>query len=53
MSVQGPTSPSLATSEAKLFTDGRSGLHADTAQSALTVIFKLVIGGLTASSWLF
>ena len=37
----------LATSGARTFIDRRSGLHAEMAQSALPVIFKLVTGGLT------
>ena len=48
MSVQRTTPPALATSGARAFIDRRSGLHAETAQSALTVIFKLVISGLTS-----
>ena len=47
-SVQRLTSPPLATSGARAFIVRRRGLHAETAQSALTVIFKLVIGGLTS-----
>jgi len=39
--------PALASSEVRAFTDRRRGLYAETAQSALPVIFKLVIGGLT------
>ena len=33
---------------ARAFIDGGRALHAETAQSALTVIFKLVIGDLTS-----
>ena len=33
---------------ARAFIESRRGLHAETAQSALTVIFTLVIGGLTS-----
>ena len=33
---------------ARAFIDRRRGLHAETIQSALTVILKLVIGGLTS-----
>ena len=40
--------PGPATSGARAFTDGRRGLQAETAQFALTVIFKLIIGGLTS-----
>ena len=40
--------PTRATSGARAFIDRRRGLHAETAQSALTVIFKLVIGSLTS-----
>ena len=43
-SVQRPAPPG-ATSGARAFIDRRRGLHAETAQSALTVIFKLVMGG--------
>ena len=46
-SVQRPT-PGPATSEARAFTDKRRGLQAETAPLALTVIFKLIIGGLTS-----
>ena len=42
-----PTSPPVANSEARAFIDRRKGLHSGTAQSALTVTFKLVIGALT------
>ena len=42
-----PPPHTLASSGARAFTDRRRGLNAKTAQSALTVIFKLVIGGLT------
>ena len=45
---QSPTPPPLATSGARAFIDRRRRLHAETAQSALTVIFRLVIGGLTS-----
>ena len=43
-SVQRPAPPG-ATSGARAFIDGRRGLHTETAQSALTVSFKLVMGG--------
>ena len=36
----------LATSGARAFIGRRRGLHAETAQATLTVIFKLIIGGL-------
>ena len=39
--------PALASSEVRAFTDRRRGLYAETAQSALTVIFRLVVSGLT------
>ena len=43
--------PLLATNRARAFIDRSCGggevLHAETAQSALTVVFKLGIGGLT------
>ena len=39
--------PPLAISGARAFIDRRKGLHGEIAQSALTVIFRLVIGGLT------
>ena len=42
-SVQRPAPPG-ATSGARAFIDGRRGLHTETAQSALTVSFKLVMG---------
>ena len=42
-SVQRPAPPG-ATSGARAFIDRRRELHAETAQSALTVIFKLVMG---------
>ena len=42
------SSPALASSEARAFTNRRKGLYAETVQSALTVIFKLVISGLTS-----
>ena len=45
-SVQRPTPP-LIISRQEVFIDRRRGLHAETVQSALTVIFKLVMGGLT------
>ena len=38
--------PTLATSGARAFIDRRRGLHAETAESALTFIFRLVIGSL-------
>ena len=38
----------LATSGAKAFIDRRRGLDVGTAQSTLTVIFKLIISGLTS-----
>ena len=47
ISVQRLTPNPLASSGARTFIDRRSGLHAETAQSALTIIFKLVTGGLT------
>ena len=56
-SVQRPTPPTTTTHTrththsnrgARAFIDRRRGLHAETAQSALTVIFRLVIGGLTS-----
>ena len=43
--VQRPT-PSADNQGARVFIDRQRGLHAETAQSALTVILKLVIGGL-------
>ena len=43
-SVQRPAPPG-ATSGARAFIDGRRGLHTETAQSALTVSFRLVMGG--------
>ena len=46
-SIQRPTPDPLATCGARTSIDRRRGLHAEMAQSALTVIFKLVIGGLT------
>ena len=46
--VQRPTLPSLTVSGARAFIDRWRGLHAETAQSALTVIYKLVVGGLTS-----
>ena len=33
---------------AKAFVDGGRGIHAETVQSSLTVILKLVLGGLTS-----
>ena len=48
MAICPKTSSSLlATSGARAFID-RRGLHAETAQPALTVIFRLVISGLTS-----
>ena len=47
MSVQRPTSPTPATGGARAFIDRRRRPHAETEQSFLTVIFKLIIGGLT------
>ena len=52
-SVQRPTPPhppphTHSNRGARAFIDRRRGLHAETAQSALTVIFRLVIGGLTS-----
>ena len=38
----------LATRGARAFIDRRRGLHVDPAQSALIVIFKLVVGSLTS-----
>ena len=46
--VQRSTSPPLTVSGARAFIDRWRGLHAETAQSALTVIYKLVVGGLTS-----
>ena len=46
-SVQRLTPDPRATSGARTFIDRRRGLHAEMAQSSLTVIFKLVTGGLT------
>ena len=45
-----PPSPHthMATSGARAFIARRRGLHAETAQPALTVIFRLVISGLTS-----
>ena len=45
--VQRPTPPT-DNQGARAFIDRRRGLHAETAQAALTVILKLVIGGLTS-----
>ena len=42
-----PGSPTGETSGAGAFTDRRRGLPAETAQSALPVIWELVVGGLT------
>ena len=48
MAICPKTSSSLlATSGARAFID-RRGLHAETAQPSLTVIFRLVISGLTS-----
>ena len=44
-----PTSPPVANSEARAFIDRRKGLHSGTAQSALTVTFKLLFSGLTTT----
>ena len=41
--------PTLATSGARAFIDRRRGLHVETAESALTSIFRLVIGSLISS----
>ena len=46
--VQRSTSPPLTISGARAFIDRWRGLHAETAQSALTVIFKFVVDGLTS-----
>ena len=35
------------------FIDRRRALHAETAQTALTGIFRLVVGGLSSVIWLF
>ena len=43
-----PHPQQLATSGARAFVDRRKGLHAEAAQSALTVIFILVTDGLTS-----
>ena len=40
--------PPTDSQEARAFIDCRRGLHAETAQSALTVNLKLVISGLTS-----
>ena len=45
-SVQRPTPPMII-SRQEFFIDRQRGLHAESIQSALTVIFKLVMGGLT------
>ena len=49
ISVQRPTlpPPTPYNQGARAFIDGGRGLRAETAQSALTVILKLVIDGLT------
>ena len=47
MSIQRPTTPTPATGGARAFIDRRRRPHAETEQSFLTVIFKLIIGGLT------
>ena len=41
-------SPPAGNQRVRAFTDRRRGLHAETAQSALTVIFRSVIGGLAS-----
>ena len=41
-------SPSPDNQWSRTFIDGGRGLHAETAQAALTVILKLVFGGLTS-----
>ena len=46
--VQRPTPPSPDNQGARAFIDRGRGLHAETAQPALTVILKLVISGLTS-----
>ena len=46
--VQRPTSPTPDSQWARAFIDRGRRLRAETAQSALTVILKLVIGGLTS-----
>ena len=46
--VQRPTPPSPDNQGARAFIDRGRELHAETIQSALTVILKLVIGGLTS-----
>ena len=43
-----PTSPPQTVGGARAFTGRGRGLRVETAQSALTVILKLVIGGLTS-----
>ena len=45
-SVQRPTPPMII-SRQEFFIDRQRGLHAESVQSALTVIFKLVMGSLT------
>ena len=47
-SVQRLTLPRTGNQWARAFIENRRGPHAKTAQSALTVIFRLVIGGLTS-----
>ena len=42
----------LATRGARAFIDKRRGLHVDPAQSALIVIFKLVVCSLTSVIWM-
>ena len=37
----------------RAFIDRRRALHAETAQTALTGIFRLVVGGLSSIIWLF
>ena len=46
--VQRPTPHPTDNQGARAFIDGGRGLHAETAQSALRVVLKLVIGGLTS-----
>ena len=48
MSKADPTLPSLTVSGARAFIDRRKVLHAETAQSALTIGFTLTIGGLSS-----
>ena len=56
-SVQRPNPPLIRRGESiyRQSQQGRGGRgqHAETAQSSVIVIFKLVISGLLASSWLF